>query len=62
MRWLSLVIVSSFYLGFTYRYSFAGSEHDHHWNGYVLDRDPISDHLLVDQNYDYYSLKKGIVT
>ena len=32
---------------------------DHHWNGYVLDRDIISDHLLIDENYDYYSLKKG---
>lgn len=32
---------------------------DHHWNGYVLERGAISDHVLIDENYDYYSLKKG---
>ena len=60
MRWLSLVIVVVLFTSVLPTDTvFAGSEHDHHWNGYVLDRDPISDHLLVDQNYDYYSLKKG---
>ena len=60
MRWLSLTIVVVLFTSVLPTDTvFAGSEHDHHWNGYVLDRDPISDHVLLDQNYDYYSLKKG---
>ena len=32
---------------------------DKHWNGYVLDRSSVKNHVLIDQNYDYYSLQTG---
>ena len=60
MRWFALAIATTLALSVLPLDSVSGSDnHDHHWNGYVLERDRISDHVLIDQNYDYYSLKKG---
>ena len=39
--------------------SVADTNSDHHWNGYVLDRVTVSNHVLINQNYDYYSLQTG---
>ena len=58
MRWLAITIAAILALSLLPTNSVSASS-KHHWNGYVLDREPISDHLLIDENYDYYSLKKG---
>ena len=60
MRWFAIAVATTLALSVLPLDSVSGSDnHDHHWNGYVLERDKISDHVLIDQNYDYYSLKKG---
>ena len=60
MRWFVIAVATTLALSVLPLNSVSGSDkHDHHWNGYVLERDQISDHLLIDENYDYYSLKKG---
>ena len=58
MRWLAIAIAATLALSLLPTSSVSASS-KHHWNGYVLDREPISNHLLIDENYDYYSLKKG---
>ena len=57
MRWLSIAIVVLLCAS-TIPASSAGDDHgnDAHWNGYVLDRGSIPNHVLIDQNFDYYSL------
>ena len=58
MRWFAIAIATTLALSMLpITHIVQGS--DHHWNGYVLDREKISDHVLIDENYDYYSLKKG---
>lgn len=60
MRWLVMVVATTLALSLLPLNSVSGSgNQDHHWNGYVLERAQISDHVLIDENYDYYSLKKG---
>ena len=60
MRWFTLAVATTLAFSVLPVDSVSGSEnHDHHWNGYVLEREKISDHVLIDENYDYYSLKKG---
>lgn len=58
MRWLAIAISTILAMSLL-PISTVVEGGDHHWNGYVLDREPISDHLMIDENYDYYSLKKG---
>ena len=60
MRWLSIAIVILLCAS-TIPASSAGDDHgnDAHWNGYVLDRGSIPNHVLIDQNFDYYSLHTG---
>ena len=58
MRWLAVAIAVTLSMSvLPITPIVQGSEH--HWNGYVLDRETISNHVLIDENYDYYSLKKG---
>ncbi len=58
MRWFAIAIATTLALSMLpITHIVQGS--DHHWNGYVLDREKISDHVLINENYDYYSLKKG---
>ena len=58
MRWFAIAIATTLALSMLpITHIVQGS--DHHWNGYVLEREKISDHVLIDENYDYYSLKKG---
>ena len=58
MRWFALAVATTLALSVLPIDTVSGSN-NHHWNGYVLERESISDHLLIDENYDYYSLKKG---
>ena len=57
MRWLALSIVTLLAVS-TLPTGIAG-EQNHHWNGYVLDRKSIPNHVMVNQDYDYYSLHTG---
>ena len=60
MRWLSIAIVVLLSAS-TIPASSAGDGHgnDAHWNGYVLERTSIPNHVLIDQNFNYYSLHTG---
>ena len=60
MRWLSIAIVVLLCAS-TIPAGSAGGGHgnDAHWEGYVLDRGSIPNHVLIDQNFDYYSLHTG---
>ena len=58
MRWFAIALATTLALSVIPIDTVSGSN-NHHWNGYVLERESISDHLLIDENYDYYSLKKG---
>jgi len=58
MRWLAIAIVGLLAIS-SMPASTAGGGSDHHWNGYVLDRSSIANHVLINQNYDYYSLHTG---
>ena len=60
MRWLSIAIVVLLSAS-TIPAGSAGEGHgsDVHWNGYVLERTSIPNHVLIDQNFNYYSLHTG---
>ena len=60
MRWLSIAIVVLLSAS-TIPAGSAGDGHgsDVHWNGYVLERTSIPNHVLIDQNFNYYSLHTG---
>ena len=55
MRWLSIAIVVLLSAS-TIPAGSAGEGHgsDVHWNGYVLERTSIPNHVLIDQNFNYY--------
>jgi len=57
MRWLVLSVVTLLAASTVPAITTGGS--DQHWNGYVLDRGSVKNHVLIDQNYDYYSLQTG---
>ena len=57
MRWLVLSVVTLLAMSTMPTTTAGGS--DKHWNGYVLDRSSVKNHVLIDQNYDYYSLQTG---
>jgi len=57
MRWLVLSVVTLLAMSTVPTITTGGS--DQHWNGYVLDRGSVKNHVLIDQNYDYYSLQTG---
>ena len=57
MRWLVLLVVTLLAVSTIPTITTGGS--DQHWNGYVLDRGSVKNHVLIDQNYDYYSLQTG---
>ena len=57
MRWLVLSVVTLLAMSTIPTITAGGS--DKHWNGYVLDRSSVKNHVLIDQNYDYYSLQSG---
>ncbi len=57
MRWLVLSVVTILAMSTVPTITAGGS--DQHWNGYVLDRGSVKNHVLIDQNYDYYSLQTG---
>ena len=60
MRWLSIAVVVLLSAS-TIPAGSAGEGHgsDVHWNGYVLERASVPNHVLIDQNFDYYSLHTG---
>ena len=58
MRWFAIAVAATLALSVLPITTMVEGS-DHHWNGYVLERGAISDHVLIDENYDYYSLKKG---
>ena len=57
MRWLVLTIVTVVVMS-TLPVNSAGGDSSH-WNGYPLERSSVQNHVLINQNYDYYSLQTG---
>ena len=53
MRKIAIILASLLCFS-TIPVSSAGDGHDPHWNGYVLDRTSIPNHVLINQNFDYY--------